>query len=537
MELVKRCNLVDVNLVGRKFTWYRTNGSCKSRLDRALVNDKWLERWPDSYLRGLPRSISDHCAIVLYSKHMEWGPKPFRFVNAWLSHPEFLGIVEKSWISGWGCYVFKEKLKRLKEELKKWNVQSFGSLDLSIANLRNEIHTLDTIDDILGLSAEEVCRRNEASACLMRQLCNRKSLFAQKAKMRWLKEGDVNSSFFHKSIKLRRRNNALSGLEWEENWVEDPIILKELVKDHFSKHFQKQRNAKMRLAHDFEVQRLGEEESDVLIRPFLEEEIKKVVWDCEGMKSPGPDGFNFEFYRACWSIIRRDLMRVVNEFHENGRLMRGCNTSFIVMIPKKEGACGLNQFRPISLIGSLYKLIAKALAYRLKPVMDKLIGDSQTAFLKGRYILDGVVVLNEAVEEARKSKKERLLFKVDFAKAYDTLDWNYLLDLMARMNFPTKWIRWMEGCVTTASANVLVNGSPSGEFVLGRGIRQGDPLSPFLFLIAAEGLNLIINRAVREGLMGAIHIGIDKIQISHLQYADDTVFIVDGTRENALVIK
>lgn len=177
-------------------------------------------------------------------------------------------------------------------------------------------------------------------------------------------------------------------------------------------------------------------------------------------------------------------MKVVREFHENGRWVRGSNSSFIVLIPKKDGARGIDQFRPISLIGSLYKIVAKMLARRLKTVLGKLIGGTQSAFLHGRNILDGVVILNEAIEDAKRLKKERLILKVDFAKAFDSIDWDYLWDMLKRMNFPAKWIRWIQGCVTTASANVLVNGSPSGEFELERGIRQGDPLSPFLFLIA-----------------------------------------------------
>lgn len=107
------------------------------------------------------------------------------------------------------------------------------------------------------------------------------------------------------------------------------------------------------------------------------------------------------------------------------------------------------------------------------------MGDSQTAFLKDRNILDGVVILNEVVEDAKKTKDKRLVLKVNFAKAYDFVDWDYLFEMMRLMNFSSKWVEWIKECVFTASANVLVNGSPSGDFRLERGIRQGDPLSPY----------------------------------------------------------
>lgn len=125
-----------------------------------------------------------------------------------------------------------------------------------------------------------------------------------------------------------------------------------------------------------------------------------------------------------------------------------------------------------------------------------------------------------------------MFFKVDFAKAFDSVDWNYLLKMLNRMKFPQKWIQWIEGCVTTAKANVLVNGSPSGEFALERGLRQGDPISPFLYLVAAEGLNLITKKAIKEGLLQAARIGKLYVEISYIQYVDALFFVVEGTKEN-----
>lgn len=293
----------------------------------------------------------------------------------------------------------------------------------------------------------------------------------------------------------------------------------------------------MELPADLVVSRLDSCDGELLTRAFSEEEIKEVVWDCDGSKSPGPDGFNFEFFKNCWDIVKVDLLRVMEEFFVNGKLARGCNTSFIVLIPKQESRGGPSQFRPISLISSLYKIIAKVLARRLKMGISKIIGSPQSAFIQGRSILDGVVVLNELVEDAKVSKSGRIFFKADFAKAYDTVSWTYLLDMMKILKFSEKWISWIKECFSTASANVLVNGSPSGEFKLERGIRQGDPLSPFLFFIVAEGLNLLMSRACSEGLIRGVEVGYDKVIVSHLQYADDTLFVLDGTEENVRALK
>lgn len=151
-----------------------------------MVNERWLEKWSETGLRGLPRSISDHCPIILFTSSVDWGPKPFRFINAWISHPSFLELVSNSWreggIEGWGCYVFKEKLRRLKEALKVWNKEVFGDLEQKVTSLKEELNSLDMRDEVRGLSEAENLARNEISARLLLATNNRKRLLAQKAK-------------------------------------------------------------------------------------------------------------------------------------------------------------------------------------------------------------------------------------------------------------------------------------------------------------------------------------------------------------------
>jgi hypothetical protein len=181
-------------------------------------------------------------------------------------------------------------------------------------------------------------------------------------------------------------------------------------------------------------------------------------------------------------------------------LSRGINNTFIALIPKIDSPQGLNDFRPISLVGSLYKILAKVLANRLKQVVGAVVSDTQITFVKNRQILDGILIANEVVDEARKTKKELMLFKVDFEKAYDSVDWGYLDEVMKKMAFPVLWRKWIKECVSTATASVLVNGSPTEEFPMQRGLRQGDPLSPFLFLLAAEGMNVLMSSVVENNV-------------------------------------
>jgi hypothetical protein len=219
-------------------------------------------------------------------------------------------------------------------------------------------------------------------------------------------------------------------------------------------------------------------------------------------------------------------MRFISEFHRNGKLAKGLNSTFIALIPKVDSPQRLNDFRPISLVGSLYKILAKVLANRLRLVIGSVISEAQTAFVKDRQILDGVLIANEVVDEARRSKKELLLFKVDFEKAYDSVDWDYLDEVMGKMAFPVLWRKWIKECVRTATASVLVNGSPTEEFPLERGLRQGDPLSPFLFLVAAEGLHVLMEAVVDQNMFTGYRVGEqDPVAVSHLRFADDTLLL------------
>jgi len=159
-------------------------------------------------------------------------------------------------------------------------------------------------------------------------------------------------------------------------------------------------------------------------------------------------------------------MRFIIEFHWNGKLSRGINSTFIALIPKVESSQKLNEFQPISLVGSMYKILVKVLANRLKMVIESVISETQTTFVKDRQILDGVLIANEVVDETRKLKKELMLFKVDFEKAYDSVDWEYLDVVMYKMAFPVLWRKWIKECVTTTTASIVVNGSLQKSFYM-----------------------------------------------------------------------
>ncbi|MCI12774.1 LINE-1 reverse transcriptase like, partial [Trifolium medium] len=157
-----------------------------------------------------------------------------------------------------------------------------------------------------------------------------------------------------------------------------------------------------------------------------------IVKESDGNKSPGPDGFNFAFIKNCWDILKGEIRIMFDQFHGIGKLPKSLLSYFVALIPKVSSPFGLGDYRPISLLGCLYKLIAKVLAARLAKVMHSLISSNQSAFIKGRNLIDGVLIVNEVVNLAKRSDKECLILKVDFEKAYDSVDWGFLEYMLTR---------------------------------------------------------------------------------------------------------
>ena len=185
-------------------------------------------------------------------------------------------------------------------------------------------------------------------------------------------------------------------------------------------------------------------------------------------------------------------------------------------------------------MGGLYKILSKVLANRIKRVMDKVISKSQNAFVKGRQILDAVLIVNELVDSSLRKKKCGLVCKLDIEKVYDSIGWEFLYKVLDKMGFGSRWLSWMKWCISTASFSVLINGSPVGFFQSSRGLRQGDPLSPYLFVIGMEALSCLINRAVDGNYLSGIKIANERgedLSISHLFYADDTLIFCEDDLE------
>nr|GFC09845.1 RNA-directed DNA polymerase, eukaryota [Tanacetum cinerariifolium] len=314
------------------------------------------------------------------------------------------------------------------------------------------------------------------------------------------------------------------------DWIDDPDLVKQQFRSHFADRFQDPGSRRGSLKFLF-PNRLSNDQILDLESPILKDEIRTAVWGCGVDKSPGPDGFTFEFFHKYWVVVGPDFNTAVEWFFEHRDFAIGCNSSFVALIPKVLDPKVVSDYRPISLIGSLYKFVTKILATRLSLVISDRISDVQTAFFPNRQILDGPFIINEILARCKLKKQQAMLFKVDFAKACDYIRWDFLDDVLISFGFGSKWCSWIRGSLSSEKASILVNGSPTTEFHYHRGLKQGDPLAPFLFLLIMESLHLSFSWAVEVGIFTGFRVD-HSITLSHLFYADDAVFIGEWSRSN-----
>jgi hypothetical protein len=266
--------------------------------------------------------------------------------------------------------------------------------------------------------------------------------------------------------------------------------------------------------------------NDGLLKPFEEKEVKEALFQMFPTKAPGPDGFPAHFFQRHWDVCRAEVTAVVL------RILRGeddpsvINNTFIVLIPKVANPEELGQFRPISLCNVLYKIASKVVANRLKVILPAVISEEQSAFVPGRLITDNIISAYECLHFMKRKRAKNLrccALKLDMKKAYDHVEWDYLHAIMLRLGFHPLWVDMVMRLVTTVSFSVLLNGDHLESFVPSRGIRQGDPISPYLFLLAAEGLSCLLKSKIESLSLSGIKVAPSAPMVTHLLFADDSL--------------
>jgi hypothetical protein len=337
----------------------------------------------------------------------------------------------------------------------------------------------------------------------------------QRVKRRWFQHGDRNMGYFHAWASYRRKTNRIAEIRDDSGQIwSSPRDIGSLLSQYFQQLFSTSGAREVDGILEVVSPCVTTEMNVVLPRPFQSDELKVALFQIQPLTAPGPDGFGVCSFQNHWDSVGAEVCEAALNFLNNGIFDPSLNLTHFALIPKKSRAVSVSDFRPISLCNVLYKIIAK------------IISPFQSAFVPGRLISDNIRVAYEALHtmsSRMKGKKGFMAIKLDMSNAYDRVEWSFLEAMMLRLGFAVQWVQLIMRCVSSVSYAVLLNGSPLDVFSLSRGLRQGDHLSPYLFLLCAEGLSSLLSKACHDGLISGTPISARGVHLSHPLFADDSL--------------
>jgi hypothetical protein len=402
------CSMLDLGFSGPKYTW--SNGQDIStlimqRLDRAWVNSEWRILFPEAYVTHLTRTHSDHCPILLslWPSSQNSLPRPFRFENIWLSHPEFPTVVDKAWAAP--CPNLSSTFDLFTSLVTTWNKNTFGNI------FQRKKRTLARITGMQGALATNP---SEASARLEKSLRMEygnilkleEDFWALKSRVGWVVEGDRNTKFFHTTTLVRRRYNKIVRIQ---NNMGDWIVDSQLIRNHIQQGFidlfsTSHVSSVSSFAAPTWAPCVSVAEALNLTNTVLPLEIKESLWSLKPFKAPGPDGLHPGFFQHSWHQVGDSVSKEVMQVFNSGKMPSYLNKTLIILIPKCLGPETLSHFRPISLCNTVYKIVTKIIVSRIRPLLNNLISLYQTAFVPGRRGVDNVIIAQELIHTIQKKK-------------------------------------------------------------------------------------------------------------------------------------
>ncbi|KAL2223817.1 UNVERIFIED_CONTAM: hypothetical protein Sindi_2945400 [Sesamum indicum] len=544
---ILEAGLIPLPMQGEWFTWHNCSTSMRSlwkRLDRILINDRWLARFPSAYYHSLTPRTSDHSPLVLHGDIQQHNGGMFRFDNYLAHSPEFIHNVQNIWhheIVGIPMYAVTRKLKALKPVFRLQR-RNKGDLTMNVQLAKgflDEAQQLVSADrqNELYLLLEHCCRVVYAKAAKLEQI-----MLQQRAKMQWMKDGDQCSRVFFRKIAQRRVRRRILQINDENGFTHTD--LGEIAHEFVSYYQNLLGGTRRRLSVDIRYLRpwarhcITDEEANQLLLPISADDVKQAMFDIADDKAPGPDGYSSRFFKAAWPVVGEEVTRAVLDFFSTGKLLKQVNSTILALIPKVHTPMSVNDFRPISCCNVLYKIIAKLLVQKISVLLDKIVSPCQTAFIPGRSIGDNIMLAQELFSRYNQMRlPPRCALKVDIRKAYDTVEWDFLLAVLQLFGFPPTFTRWIEECVTTTSFSIGLNGKPHGFFAGARGLRQGDPLSPYLFVLVMEALHLGFLQRIDQDMQFTYHWKCESSKVFQMGFADDLLLLCKADLDSIRVFK
>jgi hypothetical protein len=532
------CGLYELQCTGSVFTWDngQTDGNfTKEKLDRGVANLEWLELFPRVESFVDVATFSDHFSLSIYPNGCRWGRRRrggFRYEANWGKNLECREVVKQIWRvksneqGTWSS--IKKKLQKSRMGLLKWKRVNGRKVGQEIKQVADFLQTEQNSSEITDGGVLKELRVKLA------KLQEEEDLYwRQRAKVEWMRFGDQNTKFFHASANQKKKNNFIHSISDEQGqlWDTQEQVGTAFV-HYFTQLFKTKTPCNMMQVVEAIEPCVTPAMNDLLVKEFTVEEVGAALNQMSPLKAPGPDGFSADFYQKNWANVGREVSNAVIHILNNGSMNKDINSTYLALIPKIANPTCVTEFRPISMCNVVYKLVAKTLANRLKSILPDIISPNQSAFISGRLITDNVLAAYETLHTMHSRMWGKVGFmavKLDMSKAYDRVEWDFFEAIMYRMGFGQKWIEMIMMCVKSANFEILVNGIPTGRIYPSRGIRQGDPISPYLFLLCAEALSMLLTKADQRGELTGAPTSKKGPRLNHLFFADDSLLFCKAT--------
>ena len=551
LELVDIFRLVHPDK--QRFTWRRFNSNVQSRLDYFLVSESLLQDLNSADI--VPGYRSDHSIVILGLRKDEEPKKRqyWKFNNSLLYDKNYVNIVKETISNVKKQYMLPvyntDNLDQISDEdivfiindqlffetlLMELRGKSISyashkkkmenNLEIKLTQEISNLESKEVLDDgdinLLGRKKTELeaIRNKKIQGMIIR------------SRHQWIHKGEQPTNYF---CKLENRNfNAkhMNFLEKSDNTLifENEEIVEE-TKNYYKELYSKKNVTNVNLDNLLTNHiKLNDLESERLEGKLTYKEAQEALKDMKNNKSPGSDGFTSEFFKFFFLNIGHFLVRSLNYGFDQGELSVTQKQGIITCIPKEgKDKRYLKNWRPISLLNISYKIASSCIANRMKCILSKLVHNYQKGFMAGKYLGENIRMIYDIINYAEKENKPGLLLLVDFEKAFDSISWAFISNVLSYFNFGPMFMKWVDVFYHNICSCISVNGTYSSWFAIQRGVRQGDPLSPYLYLICAEVLSIMLRESNQ---VKGITVNNQDFLLS--QFADDTAICLDGTEDS-----